>query len=337
MKKSLLLASILGTVGAANAQNPTIVNGSFETWTNIPVLSIPGGLERPDNWYGSDQIVNQTVGPLFMLQGLDFDANKQLSKDENAHDGSFAAKLVSKDFGDTLKVMPVLMTNAKQSLNLAAVAGGLDNLDLTSLFTFTEQTPGLGKRIDSVSAYVSAPTSNVDEAAAFVMAYRKESADSMTLIGQGSISIAATTGFERVTIPVNYLANLSDAVDSVVIGFTSSGAPTAAGYHDGNTLYVDKVEMYSSEPTTTGLNRVKAADLGFVVYPNPATNIVNFDQKAITNGTLLIQNAIGQVMHQQKVNKTNTAIDISRYAAGTYFYEIYNEQGTARQTGKFVK
>src|SRR5690606_9143813 len=101
-------------------------------------------------------------------------------------------------------------------------------------------------------------------------------------------------------IPVAY-AGL-DATDSMVVGFSSAGeAGGMAGYHVDNTLFVDKVEVYASEATSVAA--VQKVNLGFEVYPNPATGIINFDNKANTAGTtLIIQNSVGQVMHYARMN-----------------------------------
>lgn len=337
MKRSVLfLAAGIMFGSLAEAQTPVIVNGSFETWTDVTApLQIT--LERPNSWYGSDEIVNHTVGPIMFLQQLDFDANKQLFKDVDRYEGDFAAKLMTKDFGDTLKLLPVLMTNAKQNLDMGALMnGGLDDLDLMSIFKFTEQTAMYGKRIDSVTAYVRTPTANQDPAAAFVMAYKKINSDSMAMIGQGSVEIAPDSeGYIKISVPVSYTG--SEATDSMVVGFVSSSEPGSGNtYHLDNTLFVDQVQVYASEATSVA--NIRKVDLGFQVYPNPASTNINFDNKGMEQGTILIiQNTVGQVMHYGKMNGGVTHIDLGKYAAGTYFYEIYNEKGNGRQVGKFVK
>lgn len=337
MRRSLLfLAAGIMAGSVAEAQTPVIVNGSFETWTDVTApLQIT--LERPNSWYGSDQTVNHTVGPLLILQQMDFDANKQLYKDVDRHDGDFAAKLMTKDFGDTLKVLPVLLTNARQNLDMGALmGGGLDDLDVMELFKFTEQTAMYGKRIDSVTAYVRTPGANVDPAGAFIIAYKKVNEDSMTVIGQGSVDIDPDTqGYVKISIPVTYMDG--EATDSMVVGFVSSSMPgSGTSYHEDNTLFVDHVQIYASEVTSVA--NIRKVDLGFAVYPNPASAHINFENRGNENGTtLIIQNTVGQVMHYGKMNAGVTHIDLGKYAAGTYFYEIYNEKGNGRQTGKFVK
>ncbi len=340
MKKALFtIAASIGFATLGIAQTPVIVNGTFELWTNINAPAIPPGapaLERPNGWYGSDQFLNHTVATFMLAQSLDFDYNKQLFKDSDMHEGAFAAKLMTKDYGDTLKKLPVLLTNAKQNVSMSALLGAdFDNIDLMTLFRFTECTPMYGKRIDSVTAYVKTPATNADSGAVFVLAYKKvqssSGADSNAVIGQGGMTIAPNSnGYIKISVPVMYAAG--QATDSMVVGFVSS----SSGFTVDNTLFVDHVEIFASQPSS--VSNVKATDLGFQVYPNPATKQINFNNKGnMMHTTLVIQNSIGQIMHSAPLSQGVNTIDLGKYAAGTYFYEVYNENGTARQTGKFVK
>lgn len=340
MKKALLtISACIGFATLSIAQTPVITNGTFELWTNINAPTLPPGLpalERPNGWYGSDQFLNHTAGPVLQLQGQDFDYNKQLFKDADMHEGALAAKLMTKDYGDTLKELPVLMTNAKQNVSMSALLGAdFDNLDLMTLFRFSECTPMYGKRLDSVTAYIKTPAANADSSAAFVLAYQKvqssTGADSNAVIGQGGMTIAPNSGgYIKITVPVIYLAG--QATDSMVVGFVSS----SSGFTVDNTLFVDKVELYASEPSS--VKNIKATDLGFQVYPNPAITQINFNNKGnLKQTTLIIQNSVGQIMHYASLAQGINTVDLSKYAAGTYFYEVYNEKGTERQTGKFVK
>ncbi|OJV52902.1 MAG: hypothetical protein BGO31_03875 [Bacteroidetes bacterium 43-16] len=338
MKKTLLtISACIGLATLSIAQTPVITNGSMELWTNIsaPYPLLPA-LERPTGWYGSDQFLNHTVGPLMATQSLDFDYNKQLFKDTDKHEGSFAAKLMTKDFGDTLKKLPVLLTNAKQNVSMSALMGAdFDNINLMDLFKFSECAAVYGKRIDSITAYVKTPATNADSGAVFVLAYQKvqtgSGADSNAVIGQGGMTIAPNSGgYIKITVPVVYPAG--QATDSMVVGFVSS----SADFTVDNTLFVDDVAIYASEPNS--VKNIAATDLGFQVYPNPASTQINFNNKSnMANTTLIIQNSVGQIMHYSKMGQGANNIDLGKYAAGTYFYEVYNEKGTARQTGKFVK
>ncbi|HRP88920.1 MAG TPA: T9SS type A sorting domain-containing protein [Edaphocola sp.] len=339
MKKSLIAVSLfLGISVVAQAQTPVITNGTFETWTTeiVPALP-PVTLDRPTSWYGSDVVLNKNVGPLMAIAGLDFDNAKQVYKSTDVHEGTYAAKLMTKNYGDTLGNLPCMMTNAKQDLNMAGLLGGNMNnpSSLMNLFKFSNGTPIYQKRIDSVTAYVKTPSTNTDSAAAFVTALKKVNNDSVTAIGQGGVMIPANTnGYVKISIPVIYLGD--DHTDTMIVGFSSAGVPGLSGFTLDNTLFVDKVEVFTSQATS--VKPIPNTDLGFKAYPNPATTVINFENKNAQKGnTLLILDNIGKIMHYAELPMSTITIDLNQYANGIYFYEIYNANGSQRQTGKFVK
>ncbi|HTO16841.1 MAG TPA: T9SS type A sorting domain-containing protein [Edaphocola sp.] len=340
MKKSFIaFALLLGTAFGVQAQTPVIANGSFETWTTEIVPAIPPvTIDRPKNWYGSDVVLNKNVGPLLSIAGLSFTNAKQVSKSTDSHEGVYAAKLMTKFYGDTLKNLPCLLTNAKQDLNMSALlSGGFnDPSALMNLFKFTNGTPIFMKRIDSVTAYVKTPSTNIDSAAAFVTALKNYGVDSSIPIGQGGVMIPANTGgYVKISIPVAYFGD--DHTDTMIVGFSSAGmAGGTSGYALDNTLYVDKVEVYTSEATS--VTPIPSIDLGYNVYPNPASTVINFNNKNNQQAnTLIILNNVGKIMHFSEMANGNNSVDLNEYTKGIYFYEIYNEKGTGRQTGKFIK
>mgnify|MGYP003582797781 CR=1 FL=1 len=340
MKRILFtFSAILAASVCSMAQNPTISNGTFETWV---APSAPYQLERPNGWYATDEVLDYQVGPILTFGGMDFDAQKQLYKSADKYEGDFCAKIMTKNFGDTLKTVPALFTNAKPNLNIVAFmqAQNGGNINPFELFTYTNGTPMYGKKADSVTAYINAPASNTDTGLAFVLAYKKITNDSMAVIGQGFAMVPpSANGYQKYTVPVMYTSSTNTATDTLVVGFVSAAsADTANGYALNNTLFIDKVELFFSAGTSS-LKGIATQDLGFTAYPNPVKDYVIFEQKnaAAQSYTLVIYNALGQVMHQEAFKAQQKEINLSRYAQGTYFYELYNDKGTARQVGKFIK
>ena len=73
-----------------------------------------------------------------------------------------------------------------------------------------------------------------------------------------------------------------------------------------------------------------------LVYPNPASEIINFDIGMFKDFQLLIYNQLGQVVLEDKLTQGNNTINISNLKKGIYFYKLQN---TNEKTisGKFVK
>ncbi|HCQ29790.1 MAG TPA: hypothetical protein DIU39_05850 [Flavobacteriales bacterium] len=69
------------------------------------------------------------------------------------------------------------------------------------------------------------------------------------------------------------------------------------------------------------------------VYPNPATDEINF--KFSANGNLEIINITGQVIYQTNATSSTINLDIETYVPGVYFYKFVS--GNKIYTGKFIK
>lgn len=73
-----------------------------------------------------------------------------------------------------------------------------------------------------------------------------------------------------------------------------------------------------------------------LVYPNPASDIINFDIGMFKDFQLLVYNQLGQIVLEDKLTQGNNTITIRNLKKGIYFYKLQN---TNAQTisGKFVK
>ena len=90
--------------------------------------------------------------------------------------------------------------------------------------------------------------------------------------------------------------------------------------------------------TSTPLNNTEFVnDTTVLVYPNPATSVLNFKlNNSIENATLKIISITGQtVLQQQNLAGDNFNIDVSELSAGLYIMQFVNESGNF--TSKFVK
>ncbi len=75
--------------------------------------------------------------------------------------------------------------------------------------------------------------------------------------------------------------------------------------------------------------------VGLIVYPNPATTLLNIHHSTSTSPeTLLITDLLGTVVYKENLTGIDNTISISTWSAGIYFYEVRSEKESAR--GKFV-
>ena len=78
---------------------------------------------------------------------------------------------------------------------------------------------------------------------------------------------------------------------------------------------------------------------GINVYPNPSNGLVNIDMKQALNGSIIVENTIGAVVYEEKVNTSNAevkTIDLSKFANGTYFVNVQSKNNTESQKFKII-
>lgn len=342
MKNFLLLLSTVSFF-TANIFGQEISNGTFEEWESVSGTS----WKKPKFWNATDKVLID-ASVLLAVGGFPVSAENQLIKniDTNyVHEGEFSALLMSKNLGETFGVTPCMMSNGKIEIDLAAAMEGLGGggsiEDLSSVLNITGGTPILGRKIDSVVAYVNAPMSNSDSATIVVQAKRKV-AGVYTTIGGGTVMIGPGEGFQHVNVGIVYADAGNTATDTMVIMISSSAAlPTGDsssmfGATDSNHIFVDDISVFTSEGVS-GIGDVPTVDLGVNVYPIPADQYIHFNNQKVANGILVIYDLKGRIMHQQDIHLGLFSLDLSQYNSGLYFYQILDTDHQQKQIGKFLK
>lgn len=86
--------------------------------------------------------------------------------------------------------------------------------------------------------------------------------------------------------------------------------------------------------TTVSLPEKNETNIGLIVYPNPASNYVIFEQTEAPQGNINIYNAYGKLLMKQQTKNTKTLLDTKILSAGMYFYTF--EAINTVQTGKIM-
>ena len=103
---------------------------------------------------------------------------------------------------------------------------------------------------------------------------------------------------------------------------------------DGNrTLKVESVIIN----IPTGIREVNPDATGLVIYPNPATNLLNIKLLGnLEKGKYEIQNSLGQsILHGDLNNSSINSVDISKLFSGVYFIQLTN--GSTKYNSRFLK
>ena len=88
--------------------------------------------------------------------------------------------------------------------------------------------------------------------------------------------------------------------------------------------------------TLTSLSTNEFLSSKFLVYPNPANNVINFSNNANAIVSAVdVADLNGRIIKSIKVNATEGQISVSDIAPGVYMMKITTDQGTV--TKKIVK
>jgi serine protease len=104
----------------------------------------------------------------------------------------------------------------------------------------------------------------------------------------------------------------------------------------------DTAQIRWDNLNTTGINNNTVASQPFMIYPNPATDALNFviGSNQSDAYTISLYSVIGEVVKTAAMNASgagihNANVDVSDLAPGTYIYKVSDKSGKARM-GKVV-
>lgn len=315
MKKIALLFTASVLFASAQAQ---VANSSVETWRNYSAGSAT--LEAPDNWFGADSLV-YTFAPLAGAT-----PQKGLFKDNDAHTGSFAAKLVTRDL--TGFVAPGMLVNANPELDF-------NNLDPNNPLASLSYEGGtsVSQRYNSLVAWVKYVPSGSDAGAISIIAIKNGigAGGKDSVVGGGTLYINASANYTEIMVPITY-KDATIVPDKMIISFLSSDLSGENGTtpQDGSTMYVDDISLSMA----TGVKELFTQSALSNVYPNPASSVLNLSATNANELSVRIFNATGAFM-ENATFKNNTQVSLQNFASGIYFYEIKDVKDKKVQKGSF--
>ena len=118
----------------------------------------------------------------------------------------------------------------------------------------------------------------------------------------------------------------------VVLGTYSTTPPTNP---DIKEVFLMKTD---SEGLLTGIreNEIKIKMTESILYPNPASEILNIEFSQVYQmATFQLMNTGGKMVLEEQLNSNYQSINISVLQTGTYVYRIFNKNGLDER-GKIV-
>jgi hypothetical protein len=245
----------------------------------------------------------------------------------------------------------VVNTSVTPSVAIAAVPSGSVCPGTSITFTATPTnggtTPGYQWTVDGVNAGSGSTLTGV---------YNDGQIIGCTLTSTATCASPTTATASPITvsvytvIPVSVIDNAGTLTSSVasgnqwyeqtsgiIIGATSQYyTPTANGNY--YTIVTDSHGCIATSNIVSITNvgiEVNTINSGISIYPNPTNGLVNITfGKAIKDGTISIENALGQKVYENSLTQTEHSvkvIDFRAYAVGVYFINIKDKSTNFRQ------
>ncbi len=258
-----------------------------------------GPFEMPDQWAGSPAVTKST----------------------DAHSGTYTINLKSDIF-----------TNP-QTQNTDSIPG----------ICVTGQ-PGMGPGVKGIDGYPStarpdsftgwykyAPIGQDDFAIAVTLTKWNTSTNQRDIISNTIYVGTAASSYTRFSFPLNYSSGATP--DSVAIVLASSDPQQRKL---GSILLVDDIAFVTK--IASGISSQKDDSPDFLLYPNPAKNILNFTlvHSLSQSNSIRILNSGGKTIYIYSGIQSNIGIDISQFASGIYFIQLIDNRTKQANTKKFV-
>lgn len=319
MKKIFTTLALAALASAGFSQN---LYGSYENWRTYQAGFPSATLEAPYKWFGADSLL-YTYGPLASLT-----PKQLLFKTSDAHGGSFAAKLISRDVGGTTGVIPGMIANAQPDIDL----NNIDPNNPLAALTYTGGTY-VSSRFQEVTAWIKYDPRGNDAGVIVVQAVLEEAGANNTdsVVGGGTFAISQPyNSYTQVSIPITYVDNMV-VPDKLLVVFLSSNLNGSTTPADSTTLYVDDVNLTGAN----GVQETLALSDAVTLYPNPARDAIHVKYNSREALSIRMYNAAAQLVAAQALSE-NTVMDAQHLAAGIYMFEVMNKEGIVRQRGKIT-
>ncbi len=149
--------------------------------------------------------------------------------------------------------------------------------------------------------------------------------------------------------PVVYTNRVMAANDTIwrkyKLNLTITGAPASTPFNfcarvyaqNGNvTIDPDQNNNTACNLTTVPVSEIAKAAASVEVYPNPTSSVLNVSIDYNLAKKISIIDISGKIIDKIAITDKNTAINVSEYNHGIYFYQIYDLSGNLIKSGKFT-
>jgi len=154
---------------------------------------------------------------------------------------------------------------------------------------------------------------------------------SILALSENELFVSGKNGIARIYNGVKTLLAMSQD--------TSESFEASASY-DNRCIFVSDKGMILEMEIPNSNHEIEAHEVGFGLYPIPATNkiTIDFRESRINGKKIEIYNNLGQLVTAKVFSESNSEIDISDLQSGIYLIRLYDQKtGQVLGSKKFVK
>ncbi len=298
MKKFFTLVLMMSLVGFLQAQ--TVPNGSFENWQEYTVVTTT--YYEPEFWQTPNAFTGQ-VGTIVV------------SKSDDAFQGSFAARLETKDILGGMFQAPGLITLGTFNVNI-----------LTFEYTFGGGM-ATHQKVFSLSGKYKYEGVDNDSASVLIYSYKKDGDDYDT-IGMGLAYLHNSSDWSDFNVNMFFLNDHQPDTFNVIIMSSS-----IESLIPGSVLLVDSLTMH----TNVGIIDLNTNPMQVMTYPNPANDQISFETtQPSTKRMVYFFDILGKQLAVVSYPSTTLSVNLATFPSGTLYYRI-DDPINGFSTGSFIK
>jgi hypothetical protein len=298
MKKALFSVIISIFIAAPLMAQQQVPNGDFEDW-ETHVL----GFEYPVGWDNPNAVLS-----LFGLTPV-------MPSTDAAH-GNYSAYLESKLLNaDGEFVIPGVVTLGTFVVDYvnstATMEGGIP---------FTDRPPAL------TGSYKNFPAEGDSTMVVVIFTrYMGTKGKRDTLAVAGMFSKETVENWTTFAIPINFYSEDSPDTMNIIVVSSNMIQP-----NKDSKMYIDNLAFDYSFGIGEAFPAIETS-----VFPNPANNELSMSFDRQLDASLSIFSNEGQLLYTGRVNGVEHHVDVSAFAAGTYYFTIF-EKNRKTGSGQFV-
>lgn len=158
------------------------------------------------------------------------------------------------------------------------------------------------------------------------------------VIGQGIKRFGGTQSeLSSVLIEMSYSIFFEEPVHSYVVGISSSETRALGQLYDSTAAIGSWIGVDNIIPgDLLSVPKEELANTKIKIYPNPASDVVNFDLDELNNGTITINSVTGQEVVNTKFTNGTKKINVNHLNNGVYIYTVRNQNRNVVKTGKLI-